>query len=102
METNLDKYNDEETKLIEDIQNNDLSYNDVKERCYKLWDLIPIDYNINPIKLNDLLKEKYGNELEFNKHDRIFKIDIGKLNANEIEDFIKKFANKVKNVKIII
>jgi len=76
IETNLDKYSIEESILINDLQENKLTFIEATERCLKLWGLIPITYNVNPVRLNNLMEEKFGNDPNFNKHKRTYKISV--------------------------
>jgi len=73
-ETNLEKYEIEQTILIKELEENKLTLTQTRERCSKLWNLIPITYDVNPVRLNNLMEEKFGNEPEFNKYKRTFKI----------------------------
>jgi hypothetical protein len=97
MEIDLVKYNTEESILFDDILNNKLSLNDARERCVKLWKLIPYDTDINPVRLNNLMKEKYGNELDFYKYSKIYTINVSNNDEISIEEYIINVANKIKS-----
>ena len=75
-EINLEKYNIEQTILIKELEENKLTLTQARERCSKLWNLIPITYDVNPVRLNNLMEEKFGNEPDFKKYKRTFKIII--------------------------
>jgi hypothetical protein len=76
-EMNLDKYEIEEAILVKDIDTGDLSYTEAMGRCRKLWELIPINYTINSIRLNELMDKYYGKTIEYNtEYKRTYQIKI--------------------------
>lgn len=74
LEKNLDKFDIEERILFKEIEADKLTLTEARERCSKLWELIPTDMDLNPVGLNNLMKEKYGNDPEFHKYSQTFTI----------------------------
>jgi len=79
METNLEKYTEQEEILFNEISQNKLTFSEAKERCSILWDLIPSNYSVHSVRLNNILGEKYSNDPGWIGHERrmVFKIPIG-------------------------
>lgn len=94
---NLNKYNKEERILINDLSQNKLTLTEARERCSKLWKLIPVDVDLNPIMLNNLMKEKFGNDPDWNKYCKTFKINVSDVDEEGVERYINAVATKFKN-----
>lgn len=71
MEVNLENYYTEEKILIEEIKQDKLSCLEAQNRCEELWKLIPNNTHVNPLVLNNLMKEKYSNSSDWN-YSKIF------------------------------
>jgi len=65
MELTLDKYHIEEAKLIKEISENQLSCIEAQEQCKELFKLIPPEIIYNPRSLNDLMKQKFENDINW-------------------------------------
>jgi hypothetical protein len=75
MKTDLEDFYAEQKKLIEEIKSDKLSCLEAQSRCKELWKLIPSDLLVNPFRLNDLMKEKYGNSPDWN-YSKVFNITV--------------------------
>jgi hypothetical protein len=95
-ETNLDKYTIEEQILIDEISQDKLTFRDVKERCDKLWELIPINMDLNPVRLHNLIKEKFSNDPEWNKYSKVYHIKVGNIADADIESYVQKVTDNIK------
>jgi len=95
-ESDLNKYYVEESILIKDIENNKLTLSEVRERCGKLFSLIPNNISLNPVRLENLIKEKYSNNPNYEKHTPTYIIDVGDIDENDIEEYIQNVVNKFK------
>lgn len=67
MEINLEKYYKMELVLVNEILENKLTLNQVRERCNELWELIPTDVSINPVRLDNLIKDKHENDPDWKR-----------------------------------
>jgi len=95
----LEEYTKREKELINDLRNNSaLTCKKAQERCEELWELIPINYEVNSVMLNDLMYVRFHNDPDWN-YSKIYKIEVGNLKENEIIDYLKKIVNKFKNNK---
>jgi len=94
VEENLDKYKIEEEILYKEIKEDKLTLTEARERCSKLWELIPTTMDLNPFALNNLMKEKYGNDPEFNKYTQTFTIPIRGQMSNKHRKNILRQAKK--------
>lgn len=94
---NYMKYKIAEVKFCDDISNNKLTFYEALARCHELWDLIPNDCDVNNVRLNNLMKEKFGELDEYKKHySKTFVIDIGTLKDFDVEAYIKQLTEKFK------
>ena len=93
---NLDAFDIEERILYDEISQDKLTFAQANERCSKLWDLIPIDVDVNPVRLNNLMKEKYDNDPDWNKYCKTFKIKISDVDEESVERYIKAVTAKFK------
>jgi hypothetical protein len=96
METNLRKYNKGQKILIDKLSNGKYTYAEATERCSKLWNLIPSCMEVNPVRLNNLMKERFGSDPDWSKYCMTFKIDINSefFNNEFIAEVIRTIANK--------
>lgn len=62
------KYNYEENLLIQDIPH--LSIDEARNRCQELFKLIPLNVDLNPVRLNNTLKQYFQNHKNYNKYFR--------------------------------
>lgn len=62
MDDDLVEYRKAAKILYEEIAADKLTYKEAHERCKMLWKLIPYNIDINPVALNQLMKEKYSND----------------------------------------
>jgi hypothetical protein len=92
----LKKYKEAESQLMHEIFGLELTYEQALERCKQLWELIPSNIDLNPVALNKLMKETYGNHPDFNKHGVTYKIVIGDLKDEDIDEYLKKVVEKIK------
>ena len=91
----MKEYNIEADKLIEEIQNNELTYKEVKERYNQIIKLIPIDVDIDYFKLNDLIKEKFQNDKDYSKI--VYKINIENIKDEDVPNYLENVKNKMLN-----
>ena len=70
----LEQFDDALASIIKDIEEKDISFEEVEERAREAYKLIPYDIDVNPVGFDNFVKEKYGkypNSLTFNI-ERIF------------------------------
>lgn len=98
MNNELKPYREQEAILIKDIENNELTYSQVSERLNDLYKLIPSNISLNPVRLNNLIIEKYSDDPDWKKEreNNIFKIDIGHIKPEDVEEYIKRIAKEYK------
>lgn len=97
MEEWYKKYTENESLLIEDIENDKISYLGVVERCDKLFELIPSDVSLNPFGLYKLIAEKYANDIDYqNCKQTKYIINVADIDEADIEEYIQNVANKFK------
>ena len=99
MENNLDKFDIEERILYDEISQDKLTYAQARKRCIKLWKLIPTDTDVNPVRLNILMKTKFGNDPDWNKYSKTFKINVGSICDESIEEYMNKVIDGLKKKK---
>jgi len=75
METNLNEYNKGSKILIDELLKGTYNLTEAQEQCSKLWNLIPSDIQLNPYRINTLMKERFGTDPNWNKYCKKFKID---------------------------
>lgn len=92
----LNEYYREELKLVNDINDNKLTFNEANIRRNNLWDLIPSNIFLNSVRLNELMKEKFSDDPDWNKNITTFNIDGGNINNDDIENYIKKVQEDFK------
>ena len=85
-------------KLTDDVFNNRLSYLQVEERYKELHSLIPFNWHYDFFALDDLIRKKYINDLDYQaylkKHTYTFKFK--DISQDEIYASIKKIVDKIK------
>ena len=93
----MDDFDKEERILYDEISQDKLTFAEASERCKKLWDLVPVDVDVNPVRLNILMKEKYGNDPDWNKYSKTYRINVTNVDEESIERYINAVATKFKN-----
>jgi len=94
---NFEKYHIAEARLCDDISNDKLTFYEALARCHELWELIPSKYDRNSVRLNNLMKEKFGELDEYKKHySKTFTIDIGSIDDIDVDEYVKKVMGKFK------
>ena len=94
---NYMKYKIADAKLCDDISNDKLTFYEALARCHELWELIPKDIDVNNVRVNNLMKEKFGELDEYKKHySKTFMIDIGTLKEEDIGAYVKEVVEKFK------
>jgi len=96
----LAEYMAEEQKLMYEIFQNKLTFNEVIERCSKLWELIPNgDVDLNPI-LDNLIKVKFGNDPEnWIKYKKTYPIKVGDIDDSDeanVVSYVQMVADNIK------
>jgi hypothetical protein len=84
----LDQYYRHESKLIEDLPY--LTYDEALIQCKKLWKLIPINIEVNPVQLMDAMEKEFGNDPDWGKDRVTYTINIGTTSDDEMGRFISK------------
>lgn len=69
----LEKYSIEEELLISRLHT--LTCKEAHEECKKLWKLIPIEYEVNPVRLNRLMHDLFHKDPDYT-YERKFKIPV--------------------------
>lgn len=95
MGTNIEKYFEQEKALIEEIQSGKLTYKQARDKCNELYNLIPIDYEVNPAGLQNAMTEAYPNILDHSEK-RIYKIPVGDISSKKDQKYIDKLIKKYK------
>lgn len=94
---NFEKYTIDRARLSDDISNDKLTFYEALARCHELWELIPNNCEVNPVGLNNLMKEKFGELDEYKKHySKTFSIDIGRIKEEDVDAFLKGVMDKFK------
>ena len=95
-ETTLDKYNIEEQLLFEEISQDKLTFRDVRQRCDDLWKLIPVNMDLNPVRLHTLIVQKFRDDPEWYKYSKTYTIKIDDIDDEAVERYIKAVSEKFK------
>ena len=104
-ETNLDKYNEAEEVLINELP--DLTFEVALKRCKELWTLVPYNMDINPARLDREMEKHFGEHpdfetddinwgLETNSYKRIFKINVGDISPEDAKAYIEELTKQFK------
>jgi hypothetical protein len=97
VETTLDKYNIEEQLLFKEISQDELTFRDVRQRCDDLWKLIPINMELNPVRLHTLIVQKFRDDPEWYKYSKTYHIKVDEIaDDDDIESYVQKVADKFK------
>jgi len=67
----LKEFREEYSKLIDEIKNDQLTYEEAQIRCDEMWGLVPAHILVSSRTLHTLMKEKYGDNPNW-RYDRIF------------------------------
>ena len=96
----LSEYMTEEQKLMYEILQDKLTFNEVIERCSKLWELIPYDVDLNPVGLDNLIKVKFGNDPEnWPKYKKTYPIKVGDIDESDeanVVSYVQMVADNIK------
>lgn len=87
------KINDEAESLYMSIKNNELTWEEVKDRYHKLCEMIPHDMEYNFYALDTLIKEKFPIQVESNTTRRVFKIPVGNQSPEDAKKSIKEYIS---------
>lgn len=84
----LKEFEKEEQRLFNDIPA--ITYKEALERSKSLWSLIPIEYDVNPVRINNLMYETFHNDPDWGKHIMRFKIPVGDMKAEDVQTYLDK------------
>jgi len=93
MVDDLKEYYEAEKILVDDINNNRIQFDDLKERLPALWKLIPTNIDLNPVGLYRVIEGKF--HYEWNKQKVTYKIDVGTMSPDEAKKRLKKFVKRL-------
>ena len=90
MEEDLKEYYKMEKILVDDITNNRIQFDELRERLTTLWELIPTNIDLNPVGLYRVIEENFHHE--WNKQKVTYKIDVGSMSPNEARKRLKNIT----------
>ena len=93
MENDLKEFVKEEQRLFDDIPG--LTYKEAKNRCDALWGLIPINYDVNSVRIDNLMYEKFHDDPDW-KYGRVFYIQPEDLKDSDVLSYMKKIQKKIQ------
>lgn len=87
--------------LIQDLLDNKLTYVEAKERYKIMYNTLSDNIDVNAVELDVLMKLRFQNDPEWRGHgNRVFKIDVGSIPPENVDEYIKKITNQLKNNKL--
>ena len=87
--------------LIQDLLDNKLTYSEAKERYKIMYNTLADNIDINAVELDVLMKLRFQNDPEWiGQGKRIFKIEVGSIEPDDVDEYIKKIKNKLKNNRL--